>query len=1646
MGQSYRIRTELGINKTINLELDQDFEFLEILSLKIQQADIYTRNCADYGVLVGRITANGGFGIPNARVSVFIPIESVDESNPIISSIYPYKSPSDKNSDGYRYNLLPYEKSYSKHAATGTLPSRADALTGSTAVEIFDKYYKFTSKTNDSGDYMIMGVPLGNQSIVMDVDLSDIGEFSLTPQDLIRMGLATDAQVAGNKFRTSTDLNSLPQLISIVKFAEISPLWGDPTTCQIAVNRLDFDLRDDANVSITPTSVFMGSIFSSADNFRLKRDCKPRDNMGNLCGLIASPGQILSIRQTIQQDSNGNPILELYELEQAGNVIDGDGTWITELPMNLDYFITNEFGEKVISYDPTIGIPTKAKYRFKIKWQQSTNLTEQTRRAYFLVPNVREYGWISSGNDPNYNIGTTPTDITEQNILASSYYFGLDWNGYTSGFTSNEKIEKLNEMIDCQDTFYEFKFNRVYTVSNLIDEYKKGIGRGRFLGIKEIDDNSCESTVNKFPTNDGFKNFNILFFIFSILMQIIQIISIPLLIVIHVLAFVWNLLVKFKPWFVALLGLLSGYHLYMSIKNFIYAGKANTQAASWFAAAGVAAVGIFTAVLAPVFTAKALEYLADAVIYTATASQHLILFAKYLAALAAFLIIFKLVKGQPVKGFTLPVLTYPDCTSCDCGTSEVSPESSSSELSTLLTQFSNPSLYYNQLEKPVKELGFLETDIPSVSFSFANSIGGNNGTNKDNQVYKVMESEETILSNGNSLSIYSNYIPFGERINNFNLRQKYFSGLNRISVSFDLSLSKHYDNTLILIYDAPIDSGTLLTFVNPLITNDVNVKYTGSTGSYVRGISGTPLNSGISTYNVEYCDPNNQLNNLSVNYLLSTGSTISNYLYPADIEYFQVITGLTVAQASTIWDTTTNGLLPSVMNSGSVVIYNEKTSGGIVTTYNTPEYKIADIFESFSEKYILILQRGVDPYSPVYPNKYGLGKLFGLSNEDSLTITANTRLNIPIQKLPNSTISVQSFSSQDNIFYPSHFFEGGINGSSIPGESWSAFTTSIVGYYGSYDAINAPQFSNVSNVNGVNCLVTSTGNGSWTSGLNDPAKYETSEDLSGGGYYYVVGTNNFQTTRITYYTNVLLPSLTANPMSISSRTNNVMRTDRLPSSDALDGYSWSYNPSLLQQNLGFAVYVITDDGNTIQATNYSGGATIATQDIEDQYAAQNVFDSLSTCKNIVSLGCYEGIGTDFKVNTNCANTDAVINGCYQFLRRPLLDIPKDITNFNEWAFRWRFFYALCQGVLSQSFVNNWVNGGLYMYPIQVDTYFDKQNKPKDPLFCKDLIYFDKNTNNFYYRSSPYNQYTNKFIGKLADQPGHINNLNLLSPTTIMNLGIKDSFYNEIILGQGDTAAYVMQQLNSTSYSDPSDLINLFVISRITDESFLQKIIGGGDSGINQLFSRPQLRIDADLAQLISINSEFGVVKFSPQYYQFVDGAVGPVEVAGTASKPVIEVWFSSTTQELQSKDYLTPGRIDFRGANNVGYYPYPYGIKSQIVPFYQWQLKQGSVSSIFGSELNNWGTTYVDIVQGKAYQSLDRTNITTPNYFRPLTSSVSDLYARGYIFCVNANGTYSTTGESADRFIVGAPFHFYFGLIKGDSALDKFKIKYSVNE
>ena len=63
-------------------------------------------------------------------------------------------------------------------------------------------------------------------------------------------------------------------------------------------------------------------------------------------------------------------------------------------------------------------------------------------------------------------------------------------------------------------------------------------------------------------------------------------------------------------------------------------------------------------------------------------------------------------------------------------------------------------------------------------------------------------------------------------------------------------------------------------------------------------------------------------------------------------------------------------------------------------------------------------------------------------------------------------------------------------------------------------------------------------------------------------------------------------------------------------------------------------------------------------------------------------------------------------------------------------------------------------------------------------------------------------------------------------------------------------------------------------------------------------------------------------------------------------------------------------------------------------------------------------------------------------------NNTSDIYQRGYIFNVNSNGGFSVSlaGVPLNKFLVSAPNQFYFGIIKGNTALDKFKTKYFVDE
>ena len=148
--KTYRIKTNVGNtvdNDYISIDANmlQDYDTFDILSVKIKSVDTYQLHNADYGVIVGRVIANNGFGVPNAKLSIFIPIDS--EEGLKINKLYPFTNVSSKNNDGIAYNLLPNDKTNDCHQVVGTFPSKRYALDNDIVLEVFDKYYKFTTKT-----------------------------------------------------------------------------------------------------------------------------------------------------------------------------------------------------------------------------------------------------------------------------------------------------------------------------------------------------------------------------------------------------------------------------------------------------------------------------------------------------------------------------------------------------------------------------------------------------------------------------------------------------------------------------------------------------------------------------------------------------------------------------------------------------------------------------------------------------------------------------------------------------------------------------------------------------------------------------------------------------------------------------------------------------------------------------------------------------------------------------------------------------------------------------------------------------------------------------------------------------------------------------------------------------------------------------------------------------------------------------------------------------------------------------------------------------------------------------------------------------------------------------------------------------------
>ena len=436
------IRIPVDLNsddKAINVKLDQEFDNLEILSLKISNSETYTRQCSDYGVIVGRVMLNSGFGVQNAKVNVFIPITAEDSDRPEITEIYPFDSINTTFPNGVRYNLLPRVRNSknSSHRAVGNFPDPSDFAHYPQYVEVMDKYYKYTTVTNESGDYMIFGVPTGQHDIIMDFDLFDTNSFELSANDLVEQISLNNSieqlttllnanantnedienvdRVPGFKYLgnnnyevdVKTNLNEMPNIFHQIRQITVSTFWGDNDACDVGITRCDFRI----NYKYTPTAIFFGFIQTTPTAYYIRFDnAFIHPGLDPLTGRDIERPEIYSGDNTLNTDEGKFSLSPFQKLEVVVYRLDDkltpgsrkrlgvytgsfyNGIFRITLPMYTDYYITDESGELIPTNDTTLGIPTKGYYAFEIYDTDDgfTNRREPFGTFFnYIVPGVR---------------------------------------------------------------------------------------------------------------------------------------------------------------------------------------------------------------------------------------------------------------------------------------------------------------------------------------------------------------------------------------------------------------------------------------------------------------------------------------------------------------------------------------------------------------------------------------------------------------------------------------------------------------------------------------------------------------------------------------------------------------------------------------------------------------------------------------------------------------------------------------------------------------------------------------------------------------------------------------------------------------------------------------------------------------------------------------------------------------------------------------------------------------------------------------------------------------------------------------------------------------------------------------------------------
>ena len=286
----------------------------------------------------------------------------------------------------------------------------------------------------------------------------------------------------------------------------------------------------------------------------------------------------------------------------------------------------------------------------------------------------------------------------------------------------------------------------------------------------------------------------------------------------------------------------------------------------------------------------------------------------------------------------------------------------------------------------------------------------------------------------------------------------------------------------------------------------------------------------------------------------------------------------------------------------------------------------------------------------------------------------------------------------------------------------------------------------------------------------------------------------------------------------------------------------------------------------------------------------------SNCETICNIGCENGQCSQGPCGScekscfgdpgcpDCLTTN-VCGGCYVIY--PGAALSKNNRLIAEWRNVTNLNSALCNGLMGYFFSNTWINGTLYHFQFKGKEKGSFWSGPGCRATSGGVVKFQQregvsaagkwgsgaNRKKWYYRSTMFDVATvgttnnGFFFGGGLDTTGDGMNENYIKfPTTVMDMGPRVNWLKTICANPDlDSECFTAGDIGASTHQNASAVLQAAVNQRLEE--------GCGDGTLAEVFfNRERMRVDGDIAQLLTEQTTVGT-----QEFDLFDPDYGPTE-------------------------------------------------------------------------------------------------------------------------------------------------------------------------